>query len=501
MTLADIAQGVSALPLEGIEGLASLRVREVVIDSRQVQAGDVFVALAGEHVDGHAFVREAFTRGAIAALVKADQDVPLNGLAAGRLDTTGQRNQADHQTSPQVHAQAVTSPQPSLLILTDDPLAALQRLAAFWRRKAAGPALRVIGITGSIGKTTTKELVAQVLGMRYRTLKSEGNLNNEIGVPLTLLKLRPEHERAVIEMGMYTPGEIAVYCQWALPATGIVTIIAPVHLERLGSIDQIVQAKTELVASLPPASEGGVAILNDDDERVRGMARATQARILTYGLSARADVWADNIASSGLDGIAFTLHYKDQSRFVKLALLGQHSVQTALRATAAGLAEGLALDEIVEGLAIHSAQLRLVVARGPHGSLVLDDTYNASAESTLAALNLLNEIEDEGPRIAVLGDMLELGDTEKEAHDEVGCRAALVAQAIIGVGERSRWTCQAAVECGAARDRVFHVMTNAEALEVLGEIVGEKCVILVKGSRGMQMEMIVAGLGELAGED
>ena len=270
------------------------------------------------------------------------------------------------------------------------------------------------------------------------------------------------------------------------------------HLERLGSIENIVKAKSELPAALPSAEQGGVAILNDDDERVRGMAAVTKARVITYGLTSRADVWADDIESFGLDGIAFTLHYKNQTRLVKLPLIGRHSVQTALRATATALAEGLALDEIVEGLALPLAQLRLVVAKGPRGSLVLDDTYNASEESTLAALNLLNEIEDEGPRIAVLGDMLELGDAEKQAHDEIGCRAALVAQVIIGVGEKSRWTCQAAVECGTPRDRVFHVLTNGEALEVLNEIVTEKCVILVKGSRGMQMEKIVAGLGGLA---
>ena len=486
LTLADIVEGVSGKRIEALASSRVNRVNDVVIDSRQVTRGDVFVALPGEHTDGHDFVAQAFARGAIAALVKRDKVVRLEGLQVARWD-----------------ASDLTTDQPKnlvtpLLIQTDDPLAALQQLSAFWRRKAAGPNLRVIGITGSIGKTTTKELVAQVLGMRYRTLKSEGNLNNEIGVPLTLLKLLPEHERAVIEMGMYDLGEIAAYCEWALPSTGVVTIIAPVHLERLGSIENIVKAKSELPAALPSAEQGGVAILNDDDERVRGMAAVTKARVITYGLTSRADVWADDIESFGLDGIAFTLHYKNQTRLVKLPLIGRHSVQTALRATATALAEGLALDEIVEGLALPLAQLRLVVAKGPRGSLVLDDTYNASEESTLAALNLLNEIEDEGPRIAVLGDMLELGDAEKQAHDEIGCRAALVAQVIIGVGEKSRWTCQAAVECGTPRDRVFHVLTNGEALEVLNEIVTEKCVILVKGSRGMQMEKIVAGLGGLA---
>jgi UDP-N-acetylmuramoyl-tripeptide--D-alanyl-D-alanine ligase len=274
-----------------------------------------------------------------------------------------------------------------------------------------------------------------------------------------------------------------------------------VHLERLGTIENIVKAKSELPAALPSAEAGGVAILNDDDPRVRGMRAITQARVVTYGLTPRADVWADDVQSFGLDGISFTLHVDTRQRLVKLPLIGRHSAQTALRAAATGLAEGMLLDEIVEALASPVAQLRLVVAKGPRGSLVLDDTYNASAESTIAALNLLNEITGEGQRIAVLGDMFELGGAEKQAHDEVGCRAALVAKYIIGVGERSRWMCQAAVECGALKDCVFHVTTNGEALEVLNEIVKEKSVILVKGSRGMKMEEIVAGLGGLANDD
>jgi UDP-N-acetylmuramoyl-tripeptide--D-alanyl-D-alanine ligase len=492
LTLADVVEGVSG---RRIDALAALRVNDFCIDSRQVMRGDVFVALPGERVDGHAYVAQAFQRGAIAAIVSRDKAVQLEGVKVSRLDLIAS---PPHPSTSS--GQALSSDQP-LLIQVADPLAALQQLSAFWRRKIDHPGLRVIGITGSVGKTTTKELIAQVLASRFRTLKSEGNQNNEIGVPLTLLKLRPEHERAVIEMGMYAIGEIASYCEWAQPHTGVVTIIAPVHLERLGSIENIVKAKSELPAALPSAEQGGVAILNDDDPRVRNMAALTKARVITYGLSPRADVWAEDVQSAGLDGISFTLHAGNQARLVKLPLIGRHSAQTALRAAAAALAEGMLLDEIVEALASPVAQLRLVVAKGPRGSLVLDDTYNASAESTIAALNLLNEIEGEGRRIAVLGDMFELGDAEKLAHDEVGCRAALVAQTIIGVGERSRWTCQAAVECGAPKDRVFHVMTNAEALEVLNAIVKEKSVILVKGSRGMKMEEIVAGLGELANDD
>lgn len=489
LTLVEVIEGVGGRRIEALADarIADVRIKNVTIDSRQTWRDDLFVALPGERLDGHDYVGHAFGRGAIAALVHHDRVPNLEGLNVGRVDA--------REGAP---TDAAATPAIPLLIRVDDTLAALQRLSAFWRAKFN---LHVVGITGSVGKTTTKEVVAQVLSVRYRTLKTEGNLNNEIGVPLTLLRLRPEHECAVIEMGMYALGEIAAYCRWAKPQIGVVTIVAPVHLSRLGTIENIVKAKSELPASLPPAEAGGVAILNDDDPRVRGMAAVTQARVVTYGLTPRAEVWAGDVESYGLDGIAFTLHYADQAHLVKLPLIGRHSVQTALRAAAVGLALGMNLTEIIEGLRAPAAQLRLVVAKGPFGSLVLDDTYNASAESTIAALNLLNEITGEGPRIAVLGDMFELGDAEKQAHDEVGCRAALVAQYVIGVGERSRWTCQAAIECGAPRDRIFHVMTNGEALEVLNEIVRERCVILVKGSRGMKMEEIVAGLGGLANEE
>jgi UDP-N-acetylmuramoyl-tripeptide--D-alanyl-D-alanine ligase len=475
LTLADVVEGVSG---QRVESLARYAVRNVVIDSRQALRDDLFVALPGEHTDGHDYVSHALGRGALAALVHHDRLSRLEGVTAGWLDA---------RAPIEAPSEGWITP---LLIRVDDTLAALQRLSAFWRSRFTLP---VIGVTGSVGKTTTKEVVAHMLSARYDVLKSEGNYNNEIGVPLTLLRLRPNHQCAVIEMGMHALGEIAAYCQWAKPRIGVVTIVAPVHLSRLGSIENIAKAKSELPAALPPEEEGGVAILNYDDERVRAMAAITRARPFTYGLSPQADLWAEDIESFGLDGIVFTLRYGRGRWLAKLPLLGRHSVQTALRAAAVGLVMGMDIDEIIESLRTPATQLRLVVTKGPFNSLVLDDTYNASPESTLAALNLLAEI-NEGPRIAVLGDMLELGELEQKGHDEVGCRAGIVAQYVLGVGERAAWICRAAVECGAPRERVFHVMTNEEALAVLRQIVRERCVILVKGSRGMQMEEIVAGL-------
>jgi UDP-N-acetylmuramoyl-tripeptide--D-alanyl-D-alanine ligase len=292
-------------------------------------------------------------------------------------------------------------------------------------------------------------------------------------------------------MGMYDVGEIADLARIARPHVGVVTIIGPVHLERAGTIERIVEAKTELVEALPPDPEG-VAILNYDDERVRGMAQATQARVFFYGLSPEADLWADDIEGLGLDGTRFQLHHRGEEMFVRIPLLGRHSVHTALRAAAVGLVEGLNWQEIIEGLRGPSAQLRLVAVSGPGGSTILDDTYNASPASTIAALNLLEELE--GRKIAVLGDMLELGDYEQEGHEKVGMRALEVADVLIAVGALGRIIGETAVRWGMPAEQVHIVTENAEAVAVLEDMVKGDDVILVKGSRGMKMEEIVSAL-------
>jgi UDP-N-acetylmuramoyl-tripeptide--D-alanyl-D-alanine ligase len=467
LTLADVIEGLTGFHPKGLEQ----PITKTVIDSRQAEPGSLFVALAGEKADGHAYVDDAFSRGAVAAIV--ERPVVSGGLT---MDLADKR-----RTFPS----AWSLP---MVLRAPDSLTALQQIAACWRDKHT---VRVIGITGSVGKTTTKELVATVLARRYKVLKSEASYNNEIGLPLTLMHLTDEHERVVLEMGMYDVGEIADLARIARPHVGVVTIIGPVHLERAGSIERIVEAKTELVAALPPAPDG-VAILNYDDERVRGMAQATQARVFYYGLSPEADLWADDIEGLGLDGTRFQLHYQGEEMFVRIPLLGRHSVQTALRATAVGLVEGLNWQEIIEGLRAPSAQLRLVAVSGPGGSTVLDDTYNASPASTIAALNLLEELE--GRKIAVLGDMLELGDYEQEGHEKVGMRALEVADVLITVGALGRIIGETAVRWGMPAEHVHIVEQNAEAIALLEGMVKGDDVILVKGSRGMKMEEIVSGL-------
>ena len=468
LTLADVIEGLMGYRL----GVMEQPITKTVIDSRLARPGALFVALKGEHKDGHDYVADAFSRGAVAAIV--ERDVEHLGLT---LDVTD-----PGRTLPP----AWWLP---LVLKTDDSLQALQQVATFWRWQHD---VRVIGITGSVGKTTTKELAAAVLARRYVTLKSEASYNNEIGLPLTLMHLTDEHERVVLEMGMYDVGEISDLARIAQPHVGVVTIIGPVHLERAGTIDRIVKAKMELVEALPPAPNG-VAILNYDDERVRGMAQATRARVFHYGLSPEADLWADNIEGLGLDGIRFQLHHGDETLHVKFPLLGRHSVHTALRASAVGLVEGMNWQEIIEGLRGPSAQLRLVAVPGPEGATILDDTYNASPASSIAALNLLDELD--GRKIAVLGDMLELGDYTQEGHEKVGMRALDVADVLIAVGPLGRIIGETALRWGMPADRVHIFERNAEVIALLEGMITGDDVVLVKGSRALGMEEIVSALG------
>ena len=451
-------------------------VTDGAIDSRLAIPGSLFVALRGERTDGHDFLAAAFERGAVAALV--ERDVP-GGWAT--LDLR----------APLTDEQARAC-QPPVCLRVPSALQALQTLAGAWRAKLN---LRVIGITGSVGKSSTKELAAEVLEGRYRTLKNPGNLNNEIGLPLSMLRLTEMHERAVLEMGFYVPGEIALLCRLARPQVGVVTNISPVHLERAGSMDAIVAGKAELVESLPPAPEG-VAILNADDERVLGMAARTRARVFTYGFSPEADLWASDDEGLGLEGIRFILHHGRDSLHVHVPLLGRHSVHTALRAAAVALVEDMPWDTILDGLQHTLSQLRLVAVQGPHGALLLDDTYNAAPSSVIAALNLLAELE--GRRIAVLGDMLELGEFEERGHRMVGARVAEVAEELVAVGERARWIADEAARAGLGATRISAVADSAAATELLRSRIGEGDVVLIKGSRGMHMDAIIAGLEEAA---
>jgi UDP-N-acetylmuramoyl-tripeptide--D-alanyl-D-alanine ligase len=447
-------------------------ITNVAIDSRQVQAGALFIALPGENVDGHDFVRDAFEAGAVAAIVDKDLD-----LAAEVIDL---------RTSESLTFEAEI--QPPFIIRTENALEALQEAAKSWRMKHD---VRVIGITGSVGKSTTKELTADVLDQHYRTIRSPGNLNNEIGLPLSLLSLTDEYERAVLEMGFYVPGEIALLCEIGKPQVGVVTNISEVHLERAGTMEAIIEGKGELVENLPAAPDG-VAILNYDDPRVREMADRTKARVFYYGLSPEADLWASEVVGLGLDGLRCVIHYRDDSVHLRVPLLGRHSVHTVLRAAAVALNEGLGWQEIGAGLQGTQSQLRLMAVHSQSGALLLDDTYNAAPSSTIAALNLLEDLD--GRRIAVLGDMLELGDYEERGHRMVGVRAAQVVDELIAVGERARWIADEARVAGLDQECVQELENSEAAIEFLVDRIHEGDVVLIKGSRGMEMDRIVSAL-------
>ena len=439
-------------------------IAHAVLDSRDVTPGDLFVALAGASTDGHNFIGAALANGAQAVIAEERGRAAAKQAGAALVDCTRGRWALTAQLP------ADYRPEQPIVYLVDDSTLALQRVGAFQRVHRANPALRVIGVTGSVGKTSTKELTASVLRQRFPTLASQGNLNNEQGLPLTLLSLEPTIAVAVLEMGMYGLGEIARLCVLARPQVGIVTMVGPVHLSRLGTIERIAQAKAELVQALPPASAGGVAILNWDDVRVRAMADLTAARVFRFGMTPAADLWADEVESAGMEGIRFRFHYrpigqkKVESLVVRVPLLGRHSVQTALCATAAGLVEGLGWDDIVAGLQNVPGQLRLVIAPCINGATVIDDTYNASPASTIAALNLLADVapKGKGRRIAVLGDMRELGSYTDEGHRLVGRRAADVVDVLVTVGELGAAIAAEAKEVRFDPARV-HVMAGAEA--------------------------------------
>jgi UDP-N-acetylmuramoyl-tripeptide--D-alanyl-D-alanine ligase len=470
LTLADILEALTGLRPEG----ATTVVTEGAIDSRQVIPGALFVALPGERTDGHQYVAEAFEHGASLALVQQDMSANLPVLdIRGACKHVELANQLAELKSP-------------FCLWVDDSLKALQKIAHFWRRQMS---LDIIGITGSVGKSTTKELVAEVLSQRYSTLKNKGNLNNEIGLPLTLLSLTSGHQKAVLEMGFYVPGEIAFLCDVACPKIGVVTNIGTVHAERAGTQEIIARGKAELVQALPP---DGFAILNHDDPLVRAMAETTEARVFFYGMTEESHLWADQVEGLGLEGIRFRLHYQDEVLYLRIPLIGHHSVQTALRATAVGLVCGLTWQEIIEGLRSMSTQLHLITVRTEQGALLLDDSYNASPESMLSALNLLEDIS--GRKVAVLGDMLELGQYEWRGHELAGIRASEVVDELVTVGERGRMIAAAACRAGLSPDCITELDTVEQAIELLQQHLTPEDVVLVKGSHGMHMERIVAAL-------
>ena len=419
----------------------------VVIDSREAQPGALFVALRGERTDGHRYVEDAVSRGATGLLVSQPVE------AAAGVD----------------------------VFSVDDTLAALQRAAAAWRNQMAAT---VVGITGSVGKTTVREATSQLLGAQRRTHQSPRNFNGDIGLPIALLGLGPEHEWAVLELGPYSQAEMELLVCTAGADVGIVTNVGPTHLERFGTLDDTERIKGLLPASLP---SDGLAILNADDPRVLKMARRTSAEVLTFGGSADADLRASDVEALGFGGLRFELHHRGSSTTVHTSLVGEHQVMTVLAAAAVGLRAGLSLDQIAAGASLLTQGSRLVRRFASNGATVIDDAYNAAPLSMRAALDLLAL---QAPRrVAVLGDMLELGSEEADAHLELGAYAASRCDRLLTVGPRAVAIGVAARAAGLAE--VSTHTDSADAAETLLAELRSSDTVLVKASHAIQLERLV----------
>jgi UDP-N-acetylmuramoyl-tripeptide--D-alanyl-D-alanine ligase len=449
LTLAELVRGTRGAL---VGGRLDTVVTGVSIDSRTCRPGDVFFAIHGVHQDGHAFIGHARARGATCAVV--------SHLPAG-LGANGE----------------------FAVVLVEDTTAALQRLGAYHRRRFVIP---VVAITGSNGKTTTKELIATVLSARRRVLKPQGSYNNQWGVPLTLLALEPLHEAAVFELGMNAFGEIAALAQLCQPTVGVVTTIAPAHLEGVGSIEGVQKAKGELVEAIPP---DGVVVLNADEPLVLALSARARSRVMTYGQADEADVRLGDV-TAGDGGLVFRLVAGNASADVRLPLAGRHNAWHAAAAAATGLALGVPLDEAAAALALAAPVKGRLVWREAGGVRVLDDTYNANPVSVRAALEALRDPAGPGRRWVILGDMLELGAHTEPAHREVGAwLAALPVAGFAAVGPAMRLAAEAAHAAGCPDVATFDEPAEA-ALHVGARVVrGDR--VLVKGSRGMRMERAV----------
>ncbi|MBV8085154.1 MAG: UDP-N-acetylmuramoyl-tripeptide--D-alanyl-D-alanine ligase [Chloroflexi bacterium] len=426
--------------------------RRTVIDSREVQPGDLFVALKGERVDGNDFVPHAIANGVAGV---------ISSRPAGAI------------------------PNRVAFVQVPDTLRALQDVARYKLRQVEPT---VVGVTGTVGKTSTKEAIANALALKHRVLKTEKNYNTEIGVPLMLLQLEPEHEMAVLEMGMYVPGDIRFLADLARPRIGVVTGVSYVHAERVGTIERIAEAKAEMVDGL---GKDGVAVLNGDNQYTRAMKDRGHKAIL-FGLEPENDVRALGVESHGLDGISFRLDYGGAIENVHLRTVGRHTAYHALAAASVMLALGYSLGEAADALRQAPTEaLRLRVLAGKDQVTVIDDSYNSSPIAARAALTLLSEMPAGRQHVAVLGDMRELGQYSADQHRQVGAAAASLADLLVTVGEEALLIADGARSAGLPPDHVFATVQPSEAVDFLRGRLQPGDYLLVKGSRAMGLEVIV----------
>jgi UDP-N-acetylmuramoyl-tripeptide--D-alanyl-D-alanine ligase len=473
--------GGRPLDPEAMAGLRRISVAGISIDSRSLQPGDVFFALQGERFDGHDFVDQALARGASAAVVSEKWISRGRGRGRSRKDPSEDDRPAGGPPTEQADAQAHLP-----LIVVDDPLQALQEVAAEHRRHLD---LTIIGVTGTNGKTTTKDMLAAVLSTKGPTLKTEGNYNNQIGVPLTLLRLRPEHRLAVVEMGMSGSGEIRRSAAISRPLHGLITNIGPAHLLQMHDLETIARAKFELLEMLP---DEGLAFLNADDQRLRSQTIIPPGRTKTFGMNPPAGTRAEGVRFLGKEGTKFTV---PGLGLFRLHTWGQHNVYNALAAIAAGRELGVGADDLRNALeGFRPSPMRM--ERLEIGSVtVFNDAYNANPPSMRAALKVLAEIPAAGRRIAVLGDMRELGQEEIAAHRRIGRLAAsLSPDRLITVGPLAAGIHREALSNGYPAGRAVHCDDAEQAVPVLREMIGEGDVVLLKASRAVHLEEILPHL-------
>lgn len=435
-----------------LSGDESTEFSDISTDSRKIGLNDLFVPIIGERFDGHDFIEQSLERGAAGALTARD----------------------------------ILAPEGKVVIKVEDTLKALGEVACYYRQKFN---ISLVGITGSVGKTSTKDMVAGVLGQKYNILKTEGNFNNEIGLPLTLFKLDSGHKAAVIEMGMSGFGEISRLTSIARPDVAIITNIGMSHIEKLGSRQNILRAKLEILEGL---NRNGLVILNGDDSLLSGLKGMLDFRTVYYGTGDDVDYQAYNVQTAGESGTRFEVAVGNREYKVHVPVPGIHNVYNALAAIAAGMEFKVPMEKIVQGIGEFSpGKMRLNII-SCNDIKIINDAYNASPQSMEAALGVLKDVGGKSRKVAVLGDMLEMGEWAHRAHVDVGKNA--VGKGIdylITVGEQGRNIAGGALEAGAAADRVYSFKSRDEAAEFLKSFVKSGDVILVKGSRGMKMEEIV----------
>ena len=459
-TVEEVARALGVRPPGGIDSLA--RLAGVSINSRTVARGELFVAVHGPRHDGHNYVVAALEAGALAGVVAEDR---ISGYA---------------------------EPYRSRLLAVPDTLAALQNLAQAVRTRWGR---RLAAVTGSAGKTTTKEILAALLAARFRILKSEGNLNNEYGLPLQLLRLEEVDEAAVVELGMSHTGELKRLAEIARPDVGVVTRVAPVHLEFFASVDEIALAKRELIEGL--TGRESVAVLNADDSRVARFAQVAPGRVVTFGVAGRGDFRAENIQDRGLDGSEFDFLGPEGRARLRLPLAGRHNISNALGALAAASVWGVGAAEASKIFPkLEATGMRGRVLQYDAGFTVINDCYNSNPVALAAMVELLTNTPAEGRHILAAGEMLELGGASAELHREAGGAAAATGKLgwIIGVQGDAENLVRGAVDAGHPAGRAKFCASSAEAAELVGNLMQRGDVLLVKGSRGVKMERIVEAL-------